>query len=76
MTKGLIPNKEEERRRKKKHNLLNLTNDGSKEPQEQDDYSTSSSEKDSWFWASVQVHIQNSEWMNQPEGGTWEGNNQ
>ena len=57
----LIPNKEEKRRRKKKNNLPNLMNEGSKEPQEQDDYSTSSSEKCDWFWASVEVHIQNSE---------------
>ena len=34
-------------------------NDGSKEPEEQDNYSTSSFEKCSWFWASVEVHIQN-----------------
>ena len=32
-------------------------NNGSKEPQEQDDYSTSSSTKTDWFWASVEVHI-------------------
>ena len=55
-----IPNKEEERRRKKKNNLLNLMNDVLKEPQEQDDYSTSSSEINDWLWASVEVHIQNS----------------
>ena len=36
-------------------------NDGSNEPQEQDNYSTSSSKKNDWFWASVEVHIQNSE---------------
>ena len=44
-------------------------NDGSKEPQGQDKYSTSSSETDSWFWGSVEVYIQNSE----STGGAWEG---
>ena len=47
-------------------------NDGSKEPQEQDSYSTSSSEKIDWFLASVEVHIQNSEWNN-PKKEAWEG---
>ena len=47
-------------------------NDGSKEPQEQDNYSPSSSEKFNWFWASVEVHIQNLGWndetMKRPKG--------
>ena len=42
-------------------------NDGSKEPQEQDDYSASSAEKLNWFWASVEVHIQNLEWIGPKE---------
>ena len=46
-------------------------NDGSKEPQKQDNYSTSSSEKIDWFGASVEVHIQNTEWRSiGPEEGT------
>ena len=65
---SLFPNKEEkeEEEEEKKSTRPTVMNDGSKEPQEQDDYSTSSSEKDQWFWASVEVHIQNSE-SNQPE---------
>ena len=43
-------------------------NDGLKEPQEQDDYSTSSSEKYNLFGASVEVHIQNLEWNDPMEG--------
>ena len=35
-------------------------NDSSKDPQEQDNYSTSSSKK-IWLWASVEVHIKNSD---------------
>ena len=38
-----------------------------KEPQEQDNYRKSSSKKCNWFWASVEVHIQNSEWNNLKE---------
>ena len=34
----------------------NLMNDGSKEPQVQDDYSTSSPKKRYLFWASVEAH--------------------
>ena len=59
----LIPNKEEKRRRKKKNNLLNLTNEGSKETQKQQKQATLSAENYCWFWASVEVHIQNSEWI-------------
>ena len=42
-------------------------NDGSKEPQEQDNYSTSTSEKCNWFWASVEVQNQNFEWNDPKE---------
>ena len=51
-----LPNKKEEK------NLPNLMNNDSKEPQEQDNYSSSSSEKYNWCWDSVEVHIQNLEW--------------
>ena len=45
--------------------------DESKDPQEQDDYDTSSAKTFNWFWTSVEAHIQNLEWINQkPKGGT------
>ena len=52
-------------------------NDGPKEPQEQDKYSTSSSKKCNWFLASVEMHIRNSEWIdpNDKGGVRYEGNN-
>ena len=53
-------NKKNKNKNKKKNNLPNLMNDGSKEPQKQDNYSTSSYEKNDRFCASVEVHIQNS----------------
>ena len=42
-------------------------NDGSKEPQEQDDYSTLSLGKCNWVWAFAEVNIQNSEWNDPKE---------
>ena len=47
----------------------NLMNDGSKEPQEHDNYSKSSSEKFGRFTASVEVHIQNAEWNDPKKEG-------